>query len=258
MYILPLQSNECGVAPILFDKMRAMITWKRLGWLGFFSLLPGFLFAAETFLQDDDHRGVVHVGEYQIFPEKRWGNGLYLNNELLVTFPNRQILEVYEIPNAESLVYLYAEAQQKLAMGLYDLSQQEQARIKNVDDEFYEVWVFALGIRKIFRIYQNKIQSVAPHLRTATGVTPSHSHIAYYHITNSEVIEVDGANQRVYDFRIHILKREAAEPQNLNMIVRDSRSILKLSWVDARTLRYELSDGTLHEIDVAAQLPNYF
>lgn len=232
--------------------------WSRVSFLLVFSTFAWNTFAIEIFFMDEEHSGVVQSGDYQIFPEKRRGNALYRENQLLVSFPNRQILEVMQVPDAKSIVYLYADFEDELAMGIYDLSQQERARIKRVDDEFYEVWVPALGVRKIFRIYKNRLESVASRLRTATGVTPSNSHVAYYHILSSEIIQVDGVDQRAYDFRIHILNRDADKGKILSQTVYDTRPVLSLSWVDGRTLRYQLSDGTTQDIDVAAQLPGYF
>ena len=232
--------------------------WNAVCFLCFLGLFAGNLFAIEIFVMDKEESAVVRFGDYQIFPEKRQGNALYHQNQLLVSFPTRQILEVMPVPDADSIVYLYSDFQDELAIGLYDLSENQRARIKRVDDEFYEVWVPTLGIRKIFRIYQNRLQSIASRLRTATGVTPSNSHVAYYHILRSEIIQVDGADQRAYDFRIHILNRDADRPKILTQTVYDTQPVLKLSWVDDRTLRYELSDGTTQDIDVASQLPGYF
>ena len=247
--------------------------WIKLGLICLSLHFPWNAFAVEIFSLDQEQGGVVKLeesqgntskyckycsGEYQIFPKKRLGNALYFQNKLLVTFPNRQILDLFEIPDAQSLVYLYADSQQKLAVGLHDFSEDKQAKIKRVDDEFYEMWVFALGIRTIFRIYQNHLERVASHLRSATGVTPSRFHVAYYHIAKSEMVEQGGKEQRVYEFKIHILKRSAAQPRGLKLKIRDNRSILKLSWVSEDTLRYELADGSTHDINIANLLPDYF
>ena len=247
--------------------------WIKIGVLCLSLHFPWTVVAVEIFSRDQEHRGVVKLaetqgtntrycqycrGEYQIFPEKRLGNALYFQNKLLVTFPNQQILDLFEIPDAQALVYLYADSQQKLAIGLYDFSEKKEAKIKSVDGEFYEVWVFALGIRTIFRIYQNRLERVASHLRSATGVTPAHSHVAFYHIAKSEIVEQDGKKLRVYEFKIHILKRSEAQPRGLSLKVQDTRSILKLSWLSEDTLRYELADGSQHDINLANLLPDYF
>ena len=213
--------------------------------------------AAETFEQDSEHRGVLYLGDYQIFPENRLGNALYYKYKLLISEPDRQILKFYEIPETVSLVYLYADPQQALALDVYDLSTEKESKIKRVDNEFYEVWM--PGNRKIFRIYQNDLVGLTSHLRTATGLTPSHSHIAYYHIERSQVISPENeVEQRIYYFRIHVLKRSEIKPIKLHEVVQDTQASLKLTWIDARTLGYRLSDGSSHEIDVASQLPDYF
>ncbi len=228
---------------------------------GFFYLTLLFSWqttAVETFQQDIEHRGVLYLGDYQIFPENRLGNSLYYKNKLLISFPDRQILKFYEIPETRSLVYLYTDHQQVLALDVYDFSEEKKSNIKRVDNEFYEVRM--PGNRKIFRIYQKDLIGLTSHLRTATGLTPSHSHIAYYHIERSEVISKDDVEleQRIYYFRIHVLKRSEIEPIKLSEVIQDTQASLKLTWIDARTLSYRLSDGTSHEIDVASQLPDYF
>lgn len=201
---------------------------------------------------------IKQLGNYQIFPTERYGNALYLNRQLLASFGGRMILDLQEIPNGESLVYLYRDEEQNLALGLYDFSESKRARIKRVDDEFYEVWVFSLGIRAIFRIFDGKIERVASHLRTARGVTPSVEQVAFYHISASEVLEGENGKYRVYDFRIHVLKRKQTKPLRLSVTVRDSRSILNLSWPEATVLRYELMDGTIKDLSLSELLPDHF
>jgi len=247
--------------------------WVKIGLLWFSLYCPWSVFAVETFPMDQEHHGVINLlennntntnyckycsGTYQIFPEKRMGNALYFQSKLLVSFANRQILDLFEIRDAESLVYLYADNEQKLAIGLYDFSADKQTRIKRVDDEFYQVWNAPIYTRAIFRIYQNRLERVASHLRTVAGVTPSRSHVAYYHIAKSELITENEKEVRVFDFSVHVLKRSAAKPRRLDINVRDTQPALKLFWVNAQTLRYYLGDGTSRDVNAAALLPDYF
>ncbi len=236
---------------------RAMKFWAASGFFCLTFLFSWQATAAETYELDSEHRGVLYLGDYQIFPENRLGNALYYKYKLLISVPDRQILKFYEIPETQSLVYLYADAQQALALDVYDFSEEKESKIKRVDNEFYEVWLS--GNRKIFRIYQNDLVGLTSHLKTATGLTPSHSHIAYYHIESSEVVSADDeAEHRIYYFRIHVMKRSDINPIKLSEVIQDTQASLKLTWIDARTLSYRLSDGTSHEIDVASQLPDYF
>ncbi|MBF0288083.1 MAG: hypothetical protein HQM14_09720 [SAR324 cluster bacterium] len=231
----------------------------RMGLLSLALVFSFNVFAVETFSLQKNTHSTVALGEYQIFPEKRMGNAIYFQYNWLTSFPNRVILDVLPIPGTQSLVYLYADEEKKLAIGLHSIGENQQARIKRVDDEFYEVWVLSHGLRAIFRIYQNKLMRIAGHLRTATGVTPSHNHVAFYHIVNSELItKEEGKLERVYDFRIHIIKRTAEKPQRLDITIRNNEVRLQLSWVDAGILRYYLSDGTFEDLDVAKLLPDYF
>ncbi len=247
--------------------------WIKIGLLWLSLYCPWSIFAVEIFPLDQEHHGVINLleknntntnyckycsGTYQIFPEKRMGNALYLQSKLLVSFANRQILDLSEIRDAKSLVYLYADEEQKLAIGLYDFSAEQQTKIKRVDDEFYQVWNAPIYVRAIFRIYQNRLKRVDANLRTVTGVTPSRAHVAYYHITKSELVTENEKVVRVFDFRLHVLKRSAAKPRRLDINVRDTQPILKLSWITPQTLRYYLADGTSQDVDAASLLPDYF
>ncbi len=236
-----------------------MQLWIKTGFVLLSFVFSVHALAVETFSLPQNKHSTVTLGEYQIFPEKRLGNALYFQKNLLTSFPNFMILDVLPIPDTQSLVYLYADHEKKLAIGLHSMGENQQARIKRVDDEFYEVWVLSHGLRAIFRIYQNRLMRIAAHLRTATGVTPSHDHVAFYHIVNSELLtKENGELERIYDFRIHIIKRSAEQPQRLNITVRNNEVRLQLAWVNDKTLRYYLSDGTSQDLDVAALLPNYF
>lgn len=216
--------------------------------------------ASESFPMDDQHRGVLWLKKYQIYPENRFGNSLYLNKQLIAFDPGHMILEVFDVDGTESMVYLYKDTKDNLAIGLYDDSKKKQAQIKRVDEEFYEFWEREKHIRKIFRIYKGRLTNVLTKSRTGTGITPSISHVAFYHIKASErVVDEDGKNKRIYSFRIHILKRSEPHPWSLrNLEVKDWYPFLKLSWLNEYTLQYPLSSGEIKTVDLREHLPQHF
>ena len=55
--------------------------------LGVYLLIPPQpIISLETFPRDNDHRGIVQINSYQIYPENRIGNGIYTNKKLQDTF----------------------------------------------------------------------------------------------------------------------------------------------------------------------------
>ncbi|MGK5091701.1 hypothetical protein WDW89_06745 [Deltaproteobacteria bacterium TL4] len=205
---------------------------------------------------DDKHRGVVWLDKYQIYPENRLGNTLYSDKKLLVSDPNQMILEIMDISGLEGLVYLYANQETQMGIGLYDATATQRVEIKRVDDEFYEIRDRNTGTQKIFRIYQGKLQSIFARSRTATQVTPAKRHVAFYHINSSKTVtNAEGIDQRIYSFRIHVLKRTESEPYTLPDTVDDTLPYLKLSWVNVNTLRYILSNGEAHDLILNDRMP---
>lgn len=147
---------------------------KKIIFLGSFLLLiTSTLIAAETYPSDEKHRGLIASGKYRIFPEGRAGNSLYLDNKKLISFSDRIIVEASQISKLKVLVYLYRDNNSKLFLDVFSYSSDVTAKIKAVDEEFYEILIPEKGTRKIYRIYQGKISTIFDHSRTATGIAPS-------------------------------------------------------------------------------------
>ena len=69
-------------------------------------MLPQGVTAVETFSRDSEHRGIVDLSPYQIYPENRMGNAIYLDKKLLDSHPQRVILNITSIKDTKSYVYL--------------------------------------------------------------------------------------------------------------------------------------------------------
>ena len=60
--------------------------------------------AVEIFLRDPDHRGMIEFSPFQIYPENRVGNGIYLEKKLLDSHPRRVILNIVNIKDTDNHV----------------------------------------------------------------------------------------------------------------------------------------------------------
>jgi hypothetical protein len=227
-------------------------------------LLPQIVTAVETFSRDSEHRGIVELTLYQIYPENRMGNGIYLDKKLLDSHPQRVIINIYSIKNTKSYVYLFRT--QNGAMGL-DIVKNEtdgDARFWKVDPEFYQYTNLTLGIQRVFRIFQDKMIPLLTHLRTGTGVATSTNHAIFYHITDSKDITRTNSSgqeitQRVYTFRLHLINRNYEKFQSLlNIKVMDVSHRLKLKWVNEYSVSYKLSNGKKETVDLRKHAPTFF
>ena len=227
----------------------------------FFCLHVIPLFGYEQYSLDEKHRGILSLGKFQIFPENRIGNALYLEHQQLISFPDRVIFIAREVQGTDLVAYLYRNNSNEVLLDIYDPS--DSIIFKQIDPELYEIWIPQLRARRLFRIYQNDIVPLLPKAKTATGLTPSSSHAAFYHISASEKVlseENEGpSNQRIYTFRIHIVNRQKAGYRTIPRFrIRNTAPSLKMEWLNQTTLQYQLSNGTIGSINVQEWLPNYF
>ena len=220
--------------------------------------------AVEIFLRDHDHRGVIEFAPFQIFPENRVGNGIYLEKKLLDSHPQRVVLNILNIKDTDNHVYLYRGLNKVLGLDIVKNDTGEDVRFWQVDPEFYQYSNRTSGTRRVFRIFENKIIPLLPNLRTGTGVTTSQTHAVFYHISNSK--NVTNVNQdgqktvsRVYTFRIHVIKRDLEGAVSLyDLPIQDANYLLKLVWENEYSVSYKLSNGKKHIIDLRKYAPSLF
>ena len=163
--------------------------------------------AVEIFLRDPDHRGMIEFAPFQIYPENRIGNGIYLEKKLLDSHSQRIILNIVNINDTDNHVYLYRGLNGVLGLDIVKNNTGEDVRFWQVSSEFYQYSNRTSGTRRVFRIFENKIIPLLPNLRTGTGVATSRTHAVFYHISNSKnVTRVNQNGQettnRVYTFRL--------------------------------------------------------
>ena len=226
--------------------------------------LPQVVKAVKTFSRDSEHRGILDLRPYQIYPENRIGNGIYLDKKLLDTHPQRAILNITSIKNTESYVYLFRDQNGVFGLGIVKNEADGDARFWKVDPEFYQYTNSSFGIQRVFRIYQEKIVPLLTNIRTGSGVVTSANHAILYHITDSKDITRTNSSgqeisQRVYTFRLHLINRNFKKTQSLsNLLVQDFSYRLKLKWVNEYSVSYKLSNGKEKIIDLRKHAPTYF
>ena len=230
----------------------------------FLLFLPQGVKAGETFSRDSEHRGILDLRPYQIYPENRIGNGIYLDKKLLDTHPQRVILNITSIKNTKSYVYLFRTQNGVLGLGIVKNEADGDARFWKVDPEFYQYTNSTFGIQRVFRIYQEKIIPLLTNIRTGAGVATSTNHAILYHITASKDITRTTSSgqeitQRVYTFRLHLINRNFKKIQSLfNLQVQDVSYRLKLKWVNEYSVSYKLSNGTEETVDLRKHAPTFF
>ncbi len=220
--------------------------------------------AVEIFSRDPEHRGVIEFAPYQIYPEKRVGNGIYFEKKLLDTHPQRVILNIHKIKGTDNFVYLYLGLNDVLGLDIVKNNTGEDVRFWQVDPEFYQYSNRTSGTRRVFRIFNNNIIPLLPNLRTGSGVTVSKTHAVFYHISNSK--NVTSTNQsgqkitnRVYTFRLHVIKRNLEGVVSLyELPIKDANYLLKLAWENKHSVSYKLSNGKKHIIDLRKFAPSLF
>jgi len=220
--------------------------------------------AVKIFLRDPDHRGVIEFTPFQIYPENRVGNGIYLEKKLLDSHPQRVILNIVNIKDTDNHVYLYRGLNGVLGLDIVKNDTGEDVRFWQVDPEFYQYSNRTSGTRRVFRIFEDKIIPLLPNLRTGTGVATSQTHAVFYHISNSK--NVTSVNQngqktasRVYTFRLHVIKRDLEGAVSLyDLPIQDANYLLKLVWENEYSVSYKLSNGKKHIIDLRKYAPSLF
>ena len=220
--------------------------------------------AVKIFLRDPDHRGVIEFNPFQIYPENRAGNGIYLGKKLLDSYPKRVILNIVNIKDTENHVYLYRSLNGVLGIDIVKNDTGEDVRFWQVDPEFYQYSNRTSGTRRVFRIFEDKIIPLLPNLRTGTGVATSQTHAVFYHISNSKnVTRVNQNGQeistRVYTFRLHVIKRDLEGSVSLyDLPIQDTNNLLKLVWENEHSVSYKLTNGKKHIIDLRKYAPSLF
>ncbi|MEE2717900.1 MAG: hypothetical protein VX610_10780 [SAR324 cluster bacterium] len=222
-------------------------------------LLPGWAWGLEAFTRPQGQPAHLEMGNFQIYPIHRFGNALYLKQALLKRFPERSVRAALNIRDDRGVLALVEEQDGSRKLELIRTADDQEGRLRRGRGEFYEFADYKAGIQQVFRIRTDHIELLSPGIRTASGLTLNDKHAVFYHISESQEVEVDGQTKRRYTFRLHLVKRNAPGKVLLRKLrIEDTSARLRLGWRGPTILTATLSNGGIQEIDLRDHAPALF
>jgi len=201
------------------------------------------------------HRGIVAAGAYQIFPENRPGNGVYLDGTLLLAVPGQTILSAAQIAPGGRFVYLARGPEGKPAVGVNVLPGDAPPRLSEPAKGYQYVTAGfeGQGYKKFFRVTEKAVTDLLPTSRTADGLTAGPQGILFYHVgatatagtaAPGTVAPGEAVPAGQYGIRLHWLNVQTGAVKHLGRSIDNGRPTLKLAWLDDGQIQYTLADGT--------------
>ncbi len=215
---------------------------------------PGTGAASPEFSSDSEHRGVVSIDAFQIFPENRPGNAVYLKNRLVVSLPEQTIVTIKPLPAEGRFVYLSRNVFGNTELGVHLPPTDPAPRVKKIAEGVYYAVMLMEGIafKKVFRIVQeNTIEDVLPTSKTADGITAGGRGLLFYHVASASTTEEDGRTVYQFALRLHLLMYEEERLRNLDYPIINTLPRLKLAWKDDSSVQYQLADGRVEVLSLA-------
>lgn len=192
------------------------------------------------------HKGIVSAGPYQIFPENRPGNGVYLDGTLLLALPGQTILSVAQIGPGGRFFYVARGAEGKRAVGVNVLPGDAQPRVSEPAPGYrYVVSGFeGQGYKKFLRVTETVVTDLLPMSHTADGLTKGPQGILFFHVgSTAGSIPSEAMPAGQYGIRLHWLNLTAGNVKHLGRPIYNGLPTLKLEWLDDGRVQYTLSDG---------------
>jgi len=195
--------------------------------------------------------GIVKIKDkFQIFPENRLGNTLYLKNKKLVSKENLILEDVVEAPDGH--IYRGTDENQNTILGY---TGDPNAQFLSMEKGFYQLNTNSEGIvrRRLYWVNNKKeIIEILPQYKTTGGLVHNQADKAVlYHIAKGEnVVTAEGKEVYQYSFRLHIINTKTGDIRHLPETILDFSPKLRLGWSDKDTVQYFLSNGTKETIKV--------
>ena len=225
-----------------------------LVWLAWIGLsVSGSAIAAPEFPTDTAHRGIVSFGVYQVFPENRPGNAVYLNNRLLLSLPGATITTLVELPRPGRFAYLAKKTDGGTILGVSLPRSDPAAKIKKYSNSFFHATMVIDGVvyKKLYRIVQDQILDLLPNSKTADGVTPGPAGLVFYHVSSVERVERNGRSVSMFNLRLHLALFEDERLRNLDYPIPNALPRLKLAWSDDATIEVNFAEGQVEMVSVS-------
>lgn len=199
--------------------------------------------AAQEFPGDPEHRGVVTIGDYQIFPENRPGNAVYQDNRLVFSVPGETLVQIIPLPQPGRFIYLTKDSEGTARLGALLATSEPEPRITAIGESFYHAVMVMDGVvyKKLYRIQNDlSVVDLLPSSKTADGMTLGPGGVLFYHVASAQRTD-DG--DTVFGLRLHLAPSDDEPTRHLAYPIMNTLPRLELDWTDANRIRYRLADG---------------
>jgi hypothetical protein len=203
--------------------------------------------AVQEYPSNPTHRGVVAADTYEIFPENRPGNGVYLQKKLLLTLVGETIRHVVPLAKPGRFAYLAADSAGKTRVGVFVQAQDKVARVTEVSAGFFHAVVTLDGVvyKKLFRVLDGRtVADLLSGSKTADGAIAGPRGVAFYHV--SSTVDADAApssNDKQFGLQLHVALFDEDQVRHYSFSILNTLPQLNLVWNDADHITYTLADG---------------
>ena len=228
-------------------------TLRTLALAGLALLLASTGWAGRQFPTDTAHRGIVPTGPYQIFPENRPGNGVYLDNRLLLSITEHTITAVKPLAKEGAFVYLLQKPEGGFDLGVQLDSAEPKPRITEVARNFYHAVIVIDGVvyKKFFRVVRAGIVDLLPNSKTVDGMTVGGPGVLFYHVASMSQGDQDGRVVNQFGLKLHLALFEEERLRNLDYPIQNTLPRLKLAWRGDTDIEVHLADGRVEILSIS-------
>lgn len=217
-------------------------------------LMAAPLWASPEMSSDSDHKGIVSFGAYQVFPENRVDNAVYLNNRMVLSLPGQSIRYLLPLIKEGRFAYLATSETGERELGIYLPPTDPSPRVKGVAPGIYHAVIVMDGVvyKKIYRVLQNSvIVDLLPASKTADGLAVSSNGVLFFHVASASSSKVNGKRVSEFALRLHLVLFEEERLRHLDYPIINALPQLVLGWEDETTIKYTLSDGRTDTLSIA-------
>ena len=202
--------------------------------------------AAPELGTDAQHQGLIAFGDFQIFPQNRRGNGVYLNNRLVFNLPEETLVYIQPLPQPGRMVYLARNNQEELRLGVVLGAGDPEPRVNRLGTRYYHVVLVIDGVvyKKMYHVTNDStVVDLLPVSKTADGPILGPGGLLFYHVAAANNEEQDGKTVSTFDMRLHLVPPDGEQVRHLGYPIINALPRLDMEWIDANRISYRLSDG---------------
>ena len=234
--------------------IRAAVRALLLGGLLFGAILQGApLHAAKQLPSGPNHRGLAIFDPYLMFPENRPGNGVYLDNRLVLTLEGQTVIDLLPLSVEGRFVYYARNMNGSKVLGMYTLSGDADSRIREVTPGFYHAVMVLDGIiyKKMYRIVDDRILDLLSSSKTADGAVVGNIGVLFYHVASMIREDVEDEPRNLFGLRLHLALFEDERMRHLDYLITNALPRLNISWLDESRIQIGLADGRKEVLSIS-------